>query len=313
MLKLFLSEKFKEWLVHRVLIAQTRTSEESQISWRKLTEEAASMSSNQECISVLTQLGLTVRQAEVYLAIVMLGQPTAKQIAQALQTARAEVYRAIPELQRLGLIQKLIASPTTFRAASLDEGIAILLQLNSQKQVELQAKAAQIIQNFKNNSREDASQEAARYYLTSGSKLVDRQYIRDLQRTRHSRDCLLKWRVILRLVDRDFEYLSEALERGVKMRFITFIPEGEAMPQAIQRLAEKGSFEVKSAPAIPKANIDIFDAEIVHVITVPGSNLQEIEVLRSDNPALVDLLQDYFEMKWQAATTPCWSKKSHQS
>ncbi|MGB9842268.1 MAG: TrmB family transcriptional regulator [Candidatus Bathyarchaeales archaeon] len=268
--------------------------------------------SSQEGVSLLNQLGLTIRQAEVYLTAVTLEQPTAKQIAQTLQIGRAEVYRAIPELQRLGLLQKIVATPAAFKALPPSEAVAILLQLNAQKQKEIQTRAEQFVKNFKNYRRKSQDQKIARYYLTLGVKSVDRQYIRDLQRTRHSRDCILKWRVILRLVDRDFEYLSEALDRGVKMRFITVIPEGEAMPQAIQSLAEKGSFEVKSAQAIPKASIDIFDAKIVHVISLLGSNLQEIEVLRSDNPALVDLLQDYFEMKWKAATTPRWNKKNPQ-
>ncbi|MEM2130747.1 MAG: hypothetical protein QXZ70_09135 [Candidatus Bathyarchaeia archaeon] len=43
------------------------------------------MSSNQECISVLTRLGLTVRQAEVYLAIAMLEQPIAKIMSESHQ------------------------------------------------------------------------------------------------------------------------------------------------------------------------------------------------------------------------------------
>ncbi|MEM2081941.1 MAG: helix-turn-helix domain-containing protein [Candidatus Bathyarchaeia archaeon] len=269
--------------------------------------------SSQEVVSVLTQLGLTVRQAEVYLAIVMLGQPTAKQIAQALQTHRAEVYRAIPELQMLGLIQKIVSPTATFRAVPLDEAISLLLQLNTQKQREIQAKAEQFVKGIKNYNQDKQTLEIARYCLTIGLKPVVRQYLKDLQTAQKHKDCIIKWEIIQLIINRDFEYLSEALDRGVKMRFITVIPEGEAMPQAIQSLAEKGSFEVKSAPAIPKANIDIFDAKITHFITASGSNLQEIEVLRSDNPALVDLLQDYFEMKWQAATTPCWSKKSHQS
>lgn len=269
--------------------------------------------SSQEGVSVLTQLGLTIRQAEVYLAALTLEQPTAKQIAQALRTARAEVYRATPELQRLGLIQKIVAAPITFKAVPPDEAIAILLQLNSQKQREIQAKAEQFIQNFKNHIRDAQSQENARYSLTLGSKPVDRQYLRDLQKTQKSRDCILMWEIIRSLVVRDFGYLREALERGVKMRCVSVIPEGEEMPQTIRSLAEKGFFEVKSASTIPKAHIDIFDRKIVHIISLPESDFKEIEVLRSDNAAIIDLLQDYFELKWQAATAPCWHKKNQKN
>ncbi len=54
-----------------------------------------------EDLSILTQLGLTTRQAEVYLTICKLEKATVKTCAKRLQIARAEVYRAIPHLEKL--------------------------------------------------------------------------------------------------------------------------------------------------------------------------------------------------------------------
>jgi sugar-specific transcriptional regulator TrmB len=261
-------------------------------------------------VNVFTQLGLANRHAEVYIAIVKLGQPTARSIAQTLQIARAEVYRAIPELQKLGLIRKIVATPATFRATPLSEGLSILLQRNAEKHKKTQRKAEQFLQNFKNHNREELSQENS-YWLTVGSKPVDREYLRDLSEIQTSKDCILKWRVILAVVNRDFEYIKKALEKGVKIRYITHIPEDMKMPQIIQTLMKTGSFEVKSASTIPKADLDIFDKKLVHIITVPSSNPKEIEVLRLNNPAVVELAQDYFELKWQSATTLASTKK-HQ-
>jgi sugar-specific transcriptional regulator TrmB len=263
--------------------------------------------SNQDSgVNVFTHLGLTIREAEVYLAIVELGQPTVKSIAQTLQIARAEVYRVIPQLQKLGLIKEIVTKPFSFKATPLSEALSILLDLNAEKYKLVRSESKQFLQNFKNHYQETPSQENS-YLVTLGQKPVRRDYLKDLVKVQKSKDCILDWNVIIYLIARDFVYMKEALEKGVKIRYITLVPEGTKIPQNIQNLIEAGSFEVKSASTIPKAGLDIFDKELVHIITTTSA--KQIEVLQSNNPAMVELVQDYFEMKWQSATAPCWQKK----
>ena len=259
-------------------------------------------------IDILTQLGLTIRQAEVYLAIVELGQPTAKSIAQTLQIARAEVYRASTELQKLGLIKTVIATPTSFRATPLSDGLAILLQQNAETHEENCKKAKQFLLNFKN--KEKPKQEDAKYHLTSGAKCELREYSKNMMHLQTNLDGVFVWKSILVVIARTIEDYKKALKRGVKMRYIANIPEDEKMPQIIQTLKESGSFELKSALKAPNTGVTIFDKKVVHIITVPRGNHSKIEVLRSTNPTLLELAQDYFELKWKSATTPCWHKKS---
>jgi sugar-specific transcriptional regulator TrmB len=271
--------------------------------------ERETMVFNSKSLSIFRELGMTTQQAKVYLSLSKLEQATVKTIAIDAQMARAEVYRVIPELQKSGLIKKIITTPISYKAVQLSEGLSILLHEETEKHKEKLSNAEQFLQKFRNHNREKPSQENSKYYLTTGLKAVTREYLIDLQKTQESKEGIISWRAILHLVGRDFEYLEEALERGVKFRYITHIPEGEKMPQNIQTLKKTGSFEIKSASVIPKAELDIYDKKIVHII-IPGSGVKEIEVLRSDNPAVVDLLQDYFDMKWQTATTPCWPKKT---
>lgn len=264
------------------------------------------MSYEDNGVNILTQLGLTIRQAEVYLAIVELEQPTARTIAQTLRIARSEAYRAATELQKLGLIKKIITAPTAFKAIPLSEGLTILLERKTEEDQAIRNEAKKFLRNF--DHVEKPSQEDSKYYLTVGFKTVERDYLRDLSEAQKSKDCVLDWRGILNLVNRHFEYVKEALERGVEIRYVTHIPEGTKMPQIIQTLTETGLFEVKSVSTIPKANIDIFDKKTVHLMMLPNDNLKQIEVLRSQNPKLAELAQDYFELKWQTATTPNWHK-----
>ena len=273
--------------------------------------ERETMVFNGKSLGIFRELGMTTQQAKVYLSLSKLEQATVTTIAKDAQIDRAEVYRVIPKLQKSGLIKKIITTPISYKAVPLSEGLSILLEQETEKHNEKLAKAEQFLQNFKSQNRKEQSQIDSKHHLTTGLKAVIREYLKDLQNTQESKDCIIEWVTLLYLADRDLEYFKEIAGKGVKIRYITNMPEGEKMPQTIQTLIEKGSIEIKCVSAIPKARLDIFDKKLVHII-MPNSDLKHVEVLRSNDPAMVALLQDYFDMKWQAATTPCWHKKNHQ-
>ena len=251
-------------------------------------------------IRIFIDLGVTIRQAEVYLAVVELGQPTVKAIAQNLKIARAEVYRATAELQKLGLIKKNITAPISYRATPLPDGLSILLQQNIERHEETRAKAEQFFREYRSNT-EKPSQEDANYYLTSGVRAEEREFSKNLASTHTSMDCLLEWRVVVHVTNKHFEEFNKTLERGVKIRYVTNVPEGAKIPESIQTLTKTGNFQVKSASTVHKAGLDIVDKKLVRIITFPHSNLKEIEVLRLNHLEIVDLAQEHFDLKWKAA------------
>jgi len=60
---------------------------------------------------VLTQLGLTSFQAQVYLTLTKLGTSNAKTIASIDRLDRANVYRVMTDLQKLNLVEKMLTKP----------------------------------------------------------------------------------------------------------------------------------------------------------------------------------------------------------
>jgi DNA polymerase III alpha subunit len=54
-------------------------------------------------------LGLTLLQAKIYLALSKTGKATIKTISKASNSARQDIYRIMPTLQKLGLAEKIIA------------------------------------------------------------------------------------------------------------------------------------------------------------------------------------------------------------
>ena len=107
------------------------------------------MASHVEIVQVLTQLGLTLSQARVYLALALSGTSTAKTISRVSGVAREHVYETMPQLQDLGLVAKVISVPSKFRPISMQEGFSILLERRTGEASELWAKTRELIKNCK--------------------------------------------------------------------------------------------------------------------------------------------------------------------
>ena len=122
------------------------------------------MASNNELIQDLTDLGLNRSQARVYFALSQSGISTAKKISDISQVAREHVYEILPQLQSLGLVEKIIGVPSQFRAPPIDEGFSILLQSRAGKTRKLQKKM-ETIRSCRNNNLEMLSQKEDNQFI----------------------------------------------------------------------------------------------------------------------------------------------------
>lgn len=62
------------------------------------------------------ELGLTSLQAKIYLALAQTGNATIRNIAKNSKIARQDVYRIMPSLQKLGLAEQIVVSPTMYKS-----------------------------------------------------------------------------------------------------------------------------------------------------------------------------------------------------
>jgi sugar-specific transcriptional regulator TrmB len=55
---------------------------------------------------------LTLNQAKVYLAVIKLEKTTVVQVANFSKVRREDVYRILPSLEKMGLVERLLGKPT---------------------------------------------------------------------------------------------------------------------------------------------------------------------------------------------------------
>jgi sugar-specific transcriptional regulator TrmB len=257
-----------------------------------------------EDVEALTSLGLTVLQAKVYLALVKSGTATINEISKTAGVARQDLYRITSALQKLGLVERVIAIPTEFRAIELTGGISILLQHVHQKEAESHKKILKLMQRYKDKNVKVKRQESGPLFiLVPEREAVTLRTIQELENAQTSMDSIIPWRKFsyLMLNARKFR-LKKALKRGVKLRFITQKPEDEKqLPKIVETFRKNYSFKVRYLLASPSTHIGLFDKREVFVNTSTTGGLTEMPLLWSNCPSLVLALQDYFEIMWITA------------
>ena len=83
--------------------------------------------SNDENTDLLLGLGLTLNQAKVYLAVLKLEKTTVGQVANFSKVRREDVYRILPSLEKMGLIERLLGKPTEIRATRVSDALSLLV------------------------------------------------------------------------------------------------------------------------------------------------------------------------------------------
>lgn len=250
--------------------------------------------------SVLTDLGLTLTQAKAYLALWQSGNSSAKTISTESGIARQDVYRILIELQELGLIEKALANPAVFQPMPLQEAIEILMERRAKKTRELQVETQSLLQNFReNDKRTKLTVEEPQFVLVPKGRAYVLKGKMAIRTAQESIECITSWKRFLRMMFVVGGDIMEALNRGARCRFILDKPEDKKpLPEIVDNLFKNPSCKVRYILALPGALFARFDKKEVLISTSTNGPFLESSMLWSDDPPLLSMTQDYFEILW---------------
>jgi sugar-specific transcriptional regulator TrmB len=258
--------------------------------------------SQDEDVQTLTKLGLTVLQARVYLTLAKSGKATIKTISKASEIDRSDTYRIVSKLQELGLVEKMITTPNTFRAVPIRVGLPMLLKCKAEEHNEIKAKAKELLQKCEENNEETTLQRDECQFILVPKKASRRKFTNTIENTQTSCDMILHWECFRYGMIEDTETWKKSVEKGVKTRFIVYKSENEkAVSRIVQILKKKGSFKVRYIFTSPPATISIFDKKETFITISPTPHPRDTPNLWSNNPGLIAIFQDYFELMWRTS------------
>lgn len=259
---------------------------------------------NDEPIEILTRLGLTFCQAKIYFALVQSGESSVKTISQKSGVARAEIYRKMPSLIRSGLAEKLLGIPLRFRATPLQEGLNLLLKKENTEHVELQKKVGKLVNDFKEN-KQLMTQEIENQFIIIPGKDAHINWLRKTwEKTQISIEGIVTWKDHIIFNFFCNEEKKKAANRGITDREIIYVSEKEKIEY------ENDKTLVNFHPNLQKRIIfeppivlgGVFDSKQIVIATTTDNPIQTGEtVFWSNNPSVIALFQNYFEILWKKA------------
>lgn len=178
----------------------------------------------QAAVRTLTRLGLTSSQARVYLILIRLGASNAQTISNYSDIARSDVYRIMANLEKLGLVEKIISSPCKFKASSQD-AVSSLIKRRMEETSELQTLSKEILKHFGDNNIRTVLEGNEFQFILMSEHASDKKRIRMLETLQRRSELLISWKNFLHHVPSlVIEKIYAPLQRGVEFRFIIDMP-----------------------------------------------------------------------------------------
>lgn len=247
------------------------------------------------------EAGLTASQSKVYLTLAGMGKADGKTLWKSSGIARQDIYRILDELQNKGLIEKILAMPTEFKAVPIEDGLSILLKRKAEEYREVEEKIDELLHRFKTCKKKKAPEE--QFILIPAKEAHERRINQAFMNSQKSVDTIM---ILERAKTVNPKYLpallKKAIIRGVRARQISNIPEGYKSPTERVVWNKKGSYELRFIHKLPQTALCIIDEKEVFFATDPNSYPFYTSALWTNNPSLVNIAQVYFETLWQATT-----------
>jgi sugar-specific transcriptional regulator TrmB len=250
-------------------------------------------------LETLKNLGLTLCQAKVYLAVVQIGTSKAKKISEVTSIARPYVYVIIRELEKLGLIEKMISNHGT-KAIPLHAGISYLVRRKKQETQQLAQKAQNMLRNFEKLDNTTKAQDYTSQFvwLSEGEPYIRKQ-LEEVNNAQNSIDFVTTWKRFPHTTFISGEPAKKALRRKVKMRVVMEKPpKRRPLPHVITNLKKYRNYYLRYIPNPPLTVIAIFDQKKIIIDVSSSAGPAECPALWSNNPSLLAAMQSYYENLW---------------
>jgi sugar-specific transcriptional regulator TrmB len=273
-------------------------------------ESENAVSESDKRILALLEFGLTNVQARVYLALAQLKLASIAEISAFSKVRREEVYRSLPRLESLGLVEKTLDSPIKIKATPVDQALSTLLRQEqeqiTEKMKSLEAKRRELIQHFEvapntpNNHEEKAG-----FGLLSKRESILSKVASIIKNVELELNVVYGSNKLIQFFYTCSEELKQAARRGVKLRMITDLQAKSKYTQEIieEQLSPRASFDISYAE-LPLSHFLVSDFKEALLSTSTEGNLAERSCLWTNNVSLIHALRGNFESLWQTAMRP---------
>jgi sugar-specific transcriptional regulator TrmB len=214
-------------------------------------------------LETLIQLGLTPNQSKLYLSLLRNGNSAVRTLSKETSFARQEVYRILDELQEHGIVEKLIATPTEFRAIKVQEAIS-------------------------------------KFLLIPPKSLVNETREKMLEKAKTNVQLITTKKRFLQGISNFLEAYESLLKKNIETQVIvnTAGETNSLETNKLQNLKKYPNFSLRTTSQ-SKANILIVDKSEAIITLHPEVDLGASPVFWTNHPEFLAIFQDYFQDLWK--------------
>ncbi|RPJ65173.1 MAG: hypothetical protein EHM20_17920 [Alphaproteobacteria bacterium] len=258
---------------------------------------------NDENTDLLLGLGLTLNQAKVYLAVIKLEKTTVGQVANYSKVRREDVYRILPSLEKMGLIERLLGKPAEIRATRISDALSLLVAEEKGKSDERLVGMRGIVQKLSLKDWKQQLPTEENIYILIAEKKAIFAKTSDLISNSRKEIALIadKGRIMPVLFQFSDQY-KLAVKKGVIVRLLF---EGESPDNSLKKkvkqlIGEENLICVKFHTGHLNHFIMSDDKEAL-ITTSKESGLGDSPCLLTNNGNLIGVLRTGFESEWRKA------------
>jgi sugar-specific transcriptional regulator TrmB len=259
------------------------------------------MKSEEEIAQKLTEIGLTPLQARIYMILYYSGKEKVLTISKIAKLDRSNTYRAILQLENIGLVTKIIGTPNAYQALPLKDTISTLVSFKKTEFDSILDTAQELMKEDASSSAK-AQEKCHEFRMIKMTKEKEREEIIDRCKIiQESNDLLINKKTFLQgVIDLAPEQLA-CIRKGVKFRVITEKIKARPILKKLKPFIAEPNFQIRYISHTSESEVVINDKKIAYVMLVPYSGLGERTMLIVDHQGCVEMFQSHFEKVWNEA------------
>ena len=274
----------------------------------------------EEGVQALVDLGLTVLQAKVYIALAKSGTSTGRTTAKTAKVASQDVYRVLAELQEKGLIEKIIDKPNKYRPIPIEEGFTILLQRRNKQTIEIKNMMTEICKNFSGTDKSEDDNEKCQFVLIPQKETIANKLIKEVETAQTSVDLASDFRSSIDGLGTGLESIFKSIKRGVKFRDLIDTSQGRCQEsKAFLTLKRNPAYQARFiCSTLPlklliarficstlPVKLLIKDKQEVFISIKHAKSNIDTPYLWSNNPIIVQVIQQWYDIMWEKSSREC--------
>jgi len=253
-----------------------------------------------DILGIFNKLGLSYLQAKAYLALVKCGSrpTTIGNLSKLSNIVRQDLYRILPTLQKMGLVEKILSNPMLYQALSLQIGLSKLM---AEKKIEFnktQEMAISLIDTFQTNENRNDIEDSEQFIILSEVKSFIEKIKKEIAASECSIDFLYKTNRFSILSFYNIGLIEKAAKKGVKIRILLRDKIADVTKlRSIIALGKMNGVEIRFSEEIPVGGLAIFDNKRIffRIANTIG------DALCTKNFNTVKLGSVFFEKMWNEA------------